>query len=56
VVEDAVEDRMPSNERKIPPGAACTSFLTMRRRRPGAGLQGAVEGATIPRVLALCWI
>ena len=39
------DDRMLSNERNIPGGVGW-SFLIISRQRPGAGLHGAVEGAT----------
>jgi len=35
---------MPLKARNEPPGATCVSVRIMRRRRPGAGLLGAVEG------------
>ena len=45
---DTEEGKIPSNERKTPPGAATLSSRMIRSRRPGAGLQGAVDGSFHP--------
>ena len=36
--------RTPSKDRITPPGLGCPSSLMIRSRRPGAGLQGVVDG------------
>ena len=42
-----VGGRMPLKARNEPPGATWVSVLTMSRRRPGAGLQGAVGCSSV---------
>ena len=43
---------IPSNDTKTPPEPTWKSFLMIKRRRPGAGLQGAVDGGTSPFISA----